>query len=797
MNMTLQSSIKDRILAAQKEAFDASAGLQKGLDKMVKLRNDRELYYLDRIWVPFKGDVKAEQQRLFGLLQQHEIPKWKWEGITMDFVTKLPRTGKGHDKIWVIIDRLTKSAHFLPMREDYKMDRLARLYLNEIVVRHGMPISIIFDHDSRFTLRFCQSMQEALGTRLDMRSVVPELCGLRLERVSLGHELVQETTEKILQIKDRLKTARDRQKSYADKKRKPLEPSVAPRFVGPFEFIKKVCPMAYQLDLPKELNGVHDTFYVSNLKKCLADPTLQVPLDKIQVDAKLNFVEEPVGILKREFKKLKRSRISIVKGPKHQLLYRSQIDRLFKHDVYSMLKILSVVSVTVDKQFGYGYLEEIMQKLFHLDGDAIVDVAVALCLPEESAFKKESKMSNVGNPLPKKQSQAEFPQLDSGLVVPMFQQGEDLIECINKAIAFLSAVASKFPPSNNQLKTSSNPRNQATIQDGRVTVQQVQRRQHQSYADPIISEAPVSHQTIPQNSAFQTDNLDAYNSNCDDLSSAKVVLMANLLSCDPEGLSERIQPTLYDGSVIAKEHDVISMIDDEETLILEEEWKNVVNTVVSKPNVTLAPGMFKLDIAPISARLRNNRDAYEGTALSSLTSLVSFWVLFDSEMTKLQRSWGSRDTNLYTLSLDDMLKTSPTCLLSKASKTKSWLWHRHLSHLNFDAPSSSIPSTQDQEHSLIISQGVEESPKTPLFHDDPFDEFLYEDSTSQGSPSNVRPSHTPFELIGRWTKDLPIAKVIVDPSRSVSTIKQLKINAMWCYFDAFLTSVELRTSNKQ
>ncbi|GKB61185.1 retrovirus-related pol polyprotein from transposon TNT 1-94 [Tanacetum coccineum] len=103
-----------------------------------------------------------------------------------------------------------------------------------------------------------------------------------------------------------------------------------------------------------------------------------------------------------------------------------------------------------------------------------------------------------------------------------------------------------------------------------------------------------------------------------------------------------------------------------------------------------------------------------------------------------------------------------------------------------DAPSTSIPSTQDQEHSLIISQGFEESPKTPHFHDDP----LHEDSTSQGSSSNVRPIHTPFESLGRWTKDHPIENVIGDPSRSVSTRKQLQTDAMWCYFDAFLTSVK-------
>nr|GEZ94831.1 retrotransposon protein, putative, Ty3-gypsy subclass [Tanacetum cinerariifolium] len=284
MNMNLQSSIKDRILATQKEASDESTGLQKG--------------------------------------------------IAMDFVTKLPRTSSGHDTIWVIMDRLTKSVHFLPMRKDFKMDRLARLYLNEIVARHGVLISIISDRDSRFTSRFWQSMQEVLGTRLDMstayhpqtdgqsertiqtledmlRACVLDFGGswdvhLPLAEVGegqlIGPELVQETTEKISQIKDRLKVARDRQKSYADKRRKPLEKKrkLAPRFVGPFEIIKKVGPVAYKLDLPEELYGVHDTFHVSNLKKCLADPTLQVPLDEIQVDAKLNFMEEHVEILERE-----------------------------------------------------------------------------------------------------------------------------------------------------------------------------------------------------------------------------------------------------------------------------------------------------------------------------------------------------------------------------------------------------------------------------------------------------------------------------------------------------------------
>ncbi|GJY00852.1 putative reverse transcriptase domain-containing protein [Tanacetum coccineum] len=385
-DMTLQSSIKDRILTAQKEAVDESAGLQRGLDEMIEQRNDGTLYYLDRIWVPSKDDVKtlimdeahkskysihpgadkmyydlrdrywwpgmkkdiaeyvskcltclkvkAEHQRPSGLLQKPEIPVWKWEGIVMDFVTKLPRTSSGHDTIWVIVDRLTKSVHFLPMRKDYKTDRLARLYLNEIVARHGVPTSIISDRDSRFTSRFWQLMQEALGTRLDMSTAYhPQTDGqskrtiqtledmlracvldfkrswdvhLPLVEFSYNnsyHSSVRCAPFEALydrKIKDRLKAARNHQKSYADKRRKPLDFSV-------------VGPVACRLDLPEELDGVHDTFHVSNLKKCLADPTLQVPLDEIQVDAKLNFVEEPVEILEKEFKKLKRSRITIVK----------------------------------------------------------------------------------------------------------------------------------------------------------------------------------------------------------------------------------------------------------------------------------------------------------------------------------------------------------------------------------------------------------------------------------------------------------------------------------------------------
>ncbi|GKD77727.1 putative reverse transcriptase domain-containing protein, partial [Tanacetum coccineum] len=111
--------------------------------------------------------VKAEYQKPSGLLVQPKIPKWKWENITMDFVTKFPKTAIGQDTIWVIVDCLTKSAHFLPIRENDSMEKLTRQYLKEVVSRHGVPVSIISDRDSRFTSYFWQSLQKALGIQLD------------------------------------------------------------------------------------------------------------------------------------------------------------------------------------------------------------------------------------------------------------------------------------------------------------------------------------------------------------------------------------------------------------------------------------------------------------------------------------------------------------------------------------------------------------------------------------------------------------------------------------------------------
>ncbi|GKA28167.1 putative reverse transcriptase domain-containing protein [Tanacetum coccineum] len=232
----------------------------------------------------------------------------KWERITMDFITKLPKTSNKHDTIWVIIDRLTKSAHFIPTRETDSMETLTRLYIKEIVSRHGVPISIILDHDSHFTSRFWQSLQNALGTQLDMSTGYhPEtdgqtpfealygqkcrspVCWAKVGDVQLtGPEIIHETTEKIVQIRQFLQATRDRERSYANVRRKPLEFQVGDRvmlkvsprkgiirfrklgklnlwYIGPFKILKRVGPVAYKLELPKELKNVHNTFHVSNL----------------------------------------------------------------------------------------------------------------------------------------------------------------------------------------------------------------------------------------------------------------------------------------------------------------------------------------------------------------------------------------------------------------------------------------------------------------------------------------------------------------------------------------------------
>nr|GEX29462.1 putative reverse transcriptase domain-containing protein [Tanacetum cinerariifolium] len=391
MSMTIQSGLKAKILEAQGAAskdLKAPAEWLRGLERHFEKRDDvhpgaDKMYYdlKDLYWWPgMKRDIaeyvskcltcskiKAEHQKPSGLLQQPEIPEWKWEKITMDLVTKLPKSS------------------------NYKTEKLARIYINEIVARHDVPVSIISNRDGRFASHLWQALQKALGTKLNMsiayhpktddqsertiqtledmlRACVMDFGGswdthLPLVEFSynnsyhksikcapfealygrkcrspviwteigesqlIGLEIVQETTEKIFQIKERLKTTRSRQKSYDDKRRKPLEFKFGDRvllkvspwkgvvrfgkkgklalwYVGPFEIMERVGQVAYRLKLPQELSCIHYTFHVLNLKKCLAESDARIPLEEIKVDENLRFVEEPIEIVERDVKKL-------------------------------------------------------------------------------------------------------------------------------------------------------------------------------------------------------------------------------------------------------------------------------------------------------------------------------------------------------------------------------------------------------------------------------------------------------------------------------------------------------------
>ncbi|GKB51488.1 putative reverse transcriptase domain-containing protein [Tanacetum coccineum] len=272
--------------------------------------------------------VKAECQKPSGLLVQPEIPMWKWERITMDFVTKLPKISNGHDTIWVIVDRLIKSAHFIPTRETDSMETLTRLYIKEIVSRHDVPISIISYHDSHFTSRFWQSLQSSLGTQLDMSTTYhPETDGQSERTIQTLKDMLRACVIDFGKGWERhlpLVEFSYNNNYHANNKATPFEAfycfirfkkrgKLNPQYIRPFKILEWISPMAYKLELPKELRNVHNTFHVSNLKKCLFDKSLVILMKELRLDDKLNFVEEPVEIMEREVKQLKQSRIPIVK----------------------------------------------------------------------------------------------------------------------------------------------------------------------------------------------------------------------------------------------------------------------------------------------------------------------------------------------------------------------------------------------------------------------------------------------------------------------------------------------------
>jgi hypothetical protein len=344
--------------------------------------------------------VKVEHQKPGGLLQPLEVPEWKWEHITMDFVGALPRNQKGQDSIWVIVDRLTKSAHFIPVKSTYKASQYAAIYIEQVVRLHGVPLSIVSDRDPVFTSRFWNAFQKAMGTRLKMstshhpqtdgqsertiqtledmlRACVLEdggswsnylhliefaynnsyhasigmapfealygrkcrtpLCWTEVgDRGILGPDLIQETTLKIKSIREKMKVAQSRQKSYADRRRRMLEfeegdhvflrvtpklglrgvfktKKLCPRYIGPYQILRRVGPVAYQLALPPSMSGLHDVFHVSQLRKYIPDPFQPVELEHIDLQPDLTYQPDPVRIVDRDVKSLRNKKIPVVK----------------------------------------------------------------------------------------------------------------------------------------------------------------------------------------------------------------------------------------------------------------------------------------------------------------------------------------------------------------------------------------------------------------------------------------------------------------------------------------------------
>ncbi|KAA0037768.1 reverse transcriptase [Cucumis melo var. makuwa] len=366
------SELKNAIL---EEAHSSAYAMHPGSTKMY--RTLKKIYwwsgmkqeiaeYVDRCLIC--QQVKPVRQRPGGFLNPLPVPEWKWEHITMDFLFGLPRTSSGHDSIWVIVDRLTKTTRFIPIKMTSTLDQLTRLYVDKIVSQYGVPMSIVSDRDPRFTSKFWPSLQKAMGTGLKfstsfhpqtdgqcertiqtledmLRACVLQLKGMwdthlplmefaynnnyqssigmtpyealygrpcRTpvcwnevgERKLVGPELVQIMTNNIKLIRENLRKAQDQQKRKG---------KLSPRYIGPYQITERVGPAAYRLELPIELARIHDVFHVSMLRKYIPDPSRVLQEQPVELKEDLSYVEEPVQILDRKEQVLRNKTIPLIK----------------------------------------------------------------------------------------------------------------------------------------------------------------------------------------------------------------------------------------------------------------------------------------------------------------------------------------------------------------------------------------------------------------------------------------------------------------------------------------------------
>ncbi|WVZ84650.1 hypothetical protein U9M48_031657, partial [Paspalum notatum var. saurae] len=343
------------------EAHDTAYSIHPGSTKMYFDLKERFWWYgMKRAVAEYR--VKAEHQRPAGLLQPLKVPEWKWEEITMDFIVGLPRTQKGYNSIWVVVDRLTKVAHFRPVNTTYSCAKLVELYISRIVCLQGVPKRIISDRGSLFTSRFWGQLHDSLDTKLRFSTAYHPQTDGQIERTNqiledmlracaiqygtswdksrclkhctargaerrcsgirqvFGPDIIQDAEQQLRIVQENLRVPQSRQRSYADVRRRDLSFKVddhvylkvspmrgirrfnmkgklAPRYIGPYKILEKKGEVAYRLELPPSLSGVHDVFHVSQLKKCLRVPEEQAPLEGLEVQEDLTYTEHRVKIL--------------------------------------------------------------------------------------------------------------------------------------------------------------------------------------------------------------------------------------------------------------------------------------------------------------------------------------------------------------------------------------------------------------------------------------------------------------------------------------------------------------------
>ncbi|GKB14575.1 putative reverse transcriptase domain-containing protein, partial [Tanacetum coccineum] len=343
MSMTIHSSIKARILEAQSEAskgINTLAETLKGLDKQLERKEDGGLYLAERIWVPVNGNLRTLIMNEAHTTRYSVYPGADKMYYDLRGLYWWPEMKKDIATYKALGTRLELSTAYHPETNGQSECTIQTLedMLRACAIDFGgnwdthLPLVEFSYNNSYHTSVKCAPFEALYGRKCRTPIAWAEVGESKL----FGPDIVQETTDKIVQIRERLKAARDRQKSYADNRRKPLEFSVgdkvllkvsprkgvvrfgkrsklSPRYVGPFEIVERVGPVAYRLRLPQELVGVHDMFHVSNLKKCLAEVTLHIPLEEVKINNKLHFVEEPMEIMDHEVKKLKKRQIPIVK----------------------------------------------------------------------------------------------------------------------------------------------------------------------------------------------------------------------------------------------------------------------------------------------------------------------------------------------------------------------------------------------------------------------------------------------------------------------------------------------------